>query len=191
MRDATARYKNSRHGRYASMLTLMDRQVHNTDKRLHHFVFATWCCVPNLVSIRTKTKFCTNATNRIQCSLHWLKKFYQFSIEWDKLILPQSAIRHNENIWTKKNRLPFDPPDNRNDINDRMTPNNSVVSKVYTFPVFGSGRSSSKLLPREIRNSWDLVPEKLPCTACNWTVFDEDSMKYTSLISLTLRPTFL
>lgn len=70
--------------------------------------------------------------------------------------------------FQKKNRSkfsPFDPPDNRNDINDRMTPNISVVSSVYTLPVFGSGRSNSKLLPREIRISWDFVPEKLPWTA--------------------------
>lgn len=72
--------------------------------------------------------------------------------------------------------LPLLPPVNRNDINDRITPNVSTVSSVYTLPVFGSGRSSSRLLPREISTSWAFVPEKLPCTACVMAV-DRCSVK--------------
>lgn len=60
----------------------------------------------------------------------------------------------------------MEPPINRNVINERITPNTSVVSSVYTLPVFGSGRNNSKLLPRDTRISCDLVPEKLPCAAC-------------------------
>lgn len=61
---------------------------------------------------------------------------------------------------------PFEPPIKRNVIRDRITPNTSTVNIVCILPVFGSGRSSSKLLPRDTKISWDLVPEKLPCTAC-------------------------
>lgn len=62
--------------------------------------------------------------------------------------------------------VPFEPPIKRNVINERITPNTSVVSSVCTLPVFGSGRNSSRLLPRDTRISCDLEPEKLPCTAC-------------------------
>lgn len=68
--------------------------------------------------------------------------------------------------FPRRQSLPFEPPIKRNVINERITPNTSVVSSVYTLPVFGSGRSNSKLLPRDTRISCDLVPEKLPCAAC-------------------------
>lgn len=65
-----------------------------------------------------------------------------------------------------RENLPFEPPIKRNVINERITPNTSTVSNVCILPVFGSGRSNSKLLPRDTKISCDLVPEKLPCTAC-------------------------
>lgn len=66
-------------------------------------------------------------------------------------------------MWTNK---PFEPPIKRNVISERTTPNTSTVSIVCILPVFGSGRSSSKLFPRDTKISCDFVPEKLPCTAC-------------------------
>lgn len=61
---------------------------------------------------------------------------------------------------------PFVPPVSRNDISDRITPKTSVWSSVCTLPVFGSGRTSSKLLPLLSRISCCLVPAKQPWTAC-------------------------
>jgi len=69
-------------------------------------------------------------------------------------------------IATHRSALPFVPPVSRNGISARTTPNTSTVSWTYTLPVFGSGRSSSRTLPRETTTSCCFVPEKLPCTAC-------------------------
>lgn len=60
---------------------------------------------------------------------------------------------------------PFVPPVSRNDIIERITPNISIFINVCTLPVLGSGRRSSRVLPRDITISCCLVPEKLPCTA--------------------------
>lgn len=72
---------------------------------------------------------------------------------------------------SNKVHSPLVPPVRRNDIIDRMMPNISTFIKVCTLPVLGSGRRSSKVLPRDITISCCFVPEKLPCTA--WVMADE------------------
>lgn len=54
----------------------------------------------------------------------------------------------------------------RNGIMDWMTPNTSTLSRVCTFPVFGSGFRISRDLPRDTAISCVFEPEKLPWTAC-------------------------
>lgn len=58
--------------------------------------------------------------------------------------------------------IPFVDPVNLNAIIERMIPNISVCNTVCIFPVFGSGRTSSKLLPCDMRISWAFDPEKFP-----------------------------
>ena len=61
--------------------------------------------------------------------------------------------------------LPLEPPVRRNAIRSLMIPNISTASTGKIFPVFGSGRKSSKIFPLETTISCCLVPEKLPWMA--------------------------
>jgi hypothetical protein len=56
-------------------------------------------------------------------------------------------------------------------MSDLIMPNTSIDISVCTFPVLGSGRSSSSDLPLETMISWLLVPLKFPCTA--WVIADD------------------
>ncbi len=68
----------------------------------------------------------------------------------------------------KQWKLPLLAPVNLKLDIDRIIPKISTWSKVWTFPVLGSGRTNSKLLPWEIRISCVFEPEKLPWIA--WVI---------------------
>lgn len=81
---------------------------------------------------------------------------------WVKQVLPDKV----QSVPCPPNlNVPLVPPVSRKDISDRITPKTSVCSSVCTLPVFGSGRTSSKLLPLDSRISCCLVPAKQPWTA--------------------------
>lgn len=61
--------------------------------------------------------------------------------------------------------IPLLPPVKRNAINDLIQPKTSVDSMVWTLPVFESGLTSSKVLPRDTSTSCVFPPEKFPWTA--------------------------
>ena len=44
----------------------------------------------------------------------------------------------------------LEPPVNQNDFKARITPKISILNKVWTFPLLGSGFSSSRILPQEM-----------------------------------------
>lgn len=84
--------------------------------------------------------------------------------------------------------LPLVPPVRRKAIIDLIIPKISSFINVCTFPVLGSGRRSSRTLPRDMMISCCLLPEKLPWTACVMAVAPCSVRPYTNILLASYSP---